>query len=228
MEQLKNRGKESSDDKLFGTQKVQALLKEAVIDLSHLLSRGYGVKSSMELVGNRYRLNVRQQKAVVGMGASDEQVIFRNRNSLKVNVLRNEELVIDGFNVIILIESMLSGAYLFKGRDGFYRDLSSVHGSYKRVLQTGKAIEIIGEFFRSNKLKKLHWFFDKPVSNSGRLKKMIEEYAESKGYDWEATLTYSPDKDLVASDKIIVSSDAWVLDHASKNFNLLAFLIQKQ
>jgi len=55
----RNRGKEGSDDKLFGTSKMQQQIKEALQDMSYLLSRDYAEKSAVQLVGNRYRLNVR-------------------------------------------------------------------------------------------------------------------------------------------------------------------------
>ena len=45
----RSRGKESNDDKLFGTLKMQQKIKEAVADMSHLLSRGYGEKSTLYL-----------------------------------------------------------------------------------------------------------------------------------------------------------------------------------
>ncbi|AEA42152.1 DUF434 domain-containing protein [Fluviicola taffensis] len=223
-----NRGKEPSDDKLFGSETVHLKLKDAVEDLGHLMGRGYAQKSALALIGNRYKLNVRQQKAVQGMAASAEQVAKRKARSLQYEALENEEVVIDGFNVLILLESFLSGAYLFKGADGFYRDLSSVHGSYKKVTQTSRAIELVGEFYESTKIKKLHWYFDKPVSNSGKLKKLIEEMAMEKGNDWQVSLTFQTDADIVNENKISVSSDAWILDNSTWNFNFLKYIVGKQ
>lgn len=221
-----NRGKEPSDDKLFGTKAVQQKLKDAVEDLSYLLGRGYAQKSALALIGNRYKLNVRQQKAVQGMAASYEQVLKRKERSLRPGELENLEVVIDGFNVLILLESFLSGAYLFKGVDGFYRDLSSVHGSYKKVSQTAGAIELTGEFYEKTKIKSLHWYFDKPVSNSGKLKQLLEAFAGQKGYDWKVSLTFQTDADIVNEARIAISSDAWILDNSEKNFNLIGYVIE--
>ncbi|WP_343605526.1 DUF434 domain-containing protein [Fluviicola sp.] len=223
-----SRGKEPSDDKLFGSDSVRQKLKDAVADLGHLMGRGYAQKSALALIGNRYKLNVRQQKAVQGMAASSEQILKRQERSLSFEVLENQEVVMDGFNVLILLESFLSGAYLFKGADGFYRDLSSVHGSYKKVSQTARAIELIGEFYEKAKIKKIHWYFDKPVSNSGKLKKIIEDIATEKGYDWQVKLTFQTDADIVNENKISVSSDAWILDHSDRNFNFLNDVINNQ
>jgi hypothetical protein len=48
--------------------------------------------------------------------------------------LEDETILIDGFNLLITIESALSGGYIFIGVDGGFRDLSSIHWSYKRVI----------------------------------------------------------------------------------------------
>lgn len=227
MADLKNRGKEASDDTLFGTEKVQLKLKEAVTDLSYFLSRGYGEKATLALVGNRYRLNSRQQQAVRGMSASQSQIEDRQSKEIQSSDLEGKEIAIDGFNVLILLESILSNAYVFKGQDGFIRDLSSVHGTYKRVKQTSQAIEIIADFYKKEKIKTIFWFFDKPVSNSGRLKKMIEEIALENQYDWQVELVYNPDKVIAESNWIAMTSDAWILDNASANFNLMKYVLSQ-
>lgn len=227
MTNLKNRGKEASDDALFGTAKMQFKLKEAVIDMHYFLSRGYGEKATLALVGNRYRLNARQQQAVRGMCASQQQIEDRKAKEIESHNLEGKEICIDGFNVLILLESILSNAYVFQGQDGFIRDLSSVYGTYKKVKQTSLAIEMIADFFRKEKIKKALWLFDKPVSNSGRLKQMIEETASAHQLNWEAQLVNNPDKLMAESDNIAVTSDAWILDHASSNFNLMKYMLSQ-
>lgn len=227
MTNLKNRGKEASDDALFGTEKMQLKLKEAVNDMHYFLSRGYGEKSTLTLVGNRYRLNARQQQAVRGMSASQKQIEDRKAKEIKSQDLEGREVVFDGFNVLILLESILSNAYVFKGQDGFFRDLSSVYGTYKKVQQTSEAIEIITAFFKNEKIKKAFWLFDKPVSNSGKLKQMIEETAQKNSFDWEVQLVNNPDKVIAENNWTAITSDAWVLDHSTSNFNLLQYILNQ-
>ncbi len=222
----RNRGKEGRDDLLFGTPKVQATLKEAVADIQYLLSRGYAEKSALQLVGNRYRLNVRQQKAVQGMGASQEQIAQRKQTELPLEQLTGQDIAIDGFNLLIILESALSGAYVFKGLDDCYRDLSSVHGTYKRVQQTEGALQLVGDTLKELQTGNVLWYFDQPVSNSGRLKTMLGELTQEKGYDWNIELDYNPDKLLAETDRVVVSSDAWVLDRAGRWCNLAKALIE--
>ncbi len=227
MAKSRNRGKESKDDLLFGTVKAKTKLKEAVKDMSYLLSRGYGERSSLQLVGNRYRLNVRQQKALQGMTASEEQLERRKSTHFFKEELKHKVIAIDGFNLLIIIESALSGAYLFKGQDGCYRDLSSVHGTYKRVVQTERALKLIGNTLESLEVEKVLWILDRPVSNSGRLKQLMLEIAAQYDYNWSVLLDYNPDKLLAMSNDVVVSSDAWVLDRANQWFNLVAYMLKQ-
>ncbi len=221
----RNRGKEGRDDLLFGKASNQEKIREAVSDLSFLLERGYGMVSTCKLVGNRYKLNNRQQSAVRGMSASQSSVKLRTDKLVKTSDLNDSTLVVDGFNVLIILESMLSEAYIFRGKDGAYRDLSNLHGSYKKVRQTHQAIELVGEFFKKFKIKKMHWVLDKPISNSGKMKTEILELAEKNNWNWQVDLDFSPDKILAESNHIGVSSDAWILENIDSWFNLIEVLI---
>ena len=223
MPNTRNRGKNSNDDVLFSSDNIQQKLKEAITDLHYLLTRGYAEKSSLQLVGIRYRLNVRQQQAVQGMSASQQQMEQRQSTCIHFENIGTEPIIIDGFNLLIILESALSGAYLFKGLDNAYRDLSGVHGTYKRVQQTEKALLTVGKLLKDNPVT---WVFDQPVSNSGRLKTILRELAEQHSFNWKIILDHNPDKLLAKSKAIVVSSDAWILDHAERWLNLGAYIIE--
>lgn len=224
----RNRGKNTGDDTLFGSGKQISKLKLAVEDMQYLLSRDYPEKAASELVGNRYRLKTRQIQALRGMSASDVQLRNRQLKHVDTSDLKEKTLYLDGFNVLILLESLLSEAYVFEGLDGCIRDLSGVHGTYKRVNQTQKAIELVAAFHTKNNIRKLVWIFDQPVSNSGRIKQLVLEYAEQNQLNWEADLQFNPDKFLAESSEIIISSDAWILDHCKEWFNLIGYLIREE
>lgn len=221
----RNRGKEGRDDFLFGHAKMIHKMREAIVDVNYLLSRGFSEKSSIQLVGNRYKLNNRQQKAVRGMSASNIQINQRMNTQKSIKDLENEVVALDGFNVLIIIESLLSNAYVFKGLDGCYRDLSGIHGTYKKVRQTEKGIELIADIFTKAKVKNVIWVFDKPVSNSGRMKCFLEQIALENNYSWDIILENNPDKWLMQNSFINVSSDALILDNSKCWFNLIEEII---
>ncbi|MFK7807549.1 MAG: DUF434 domain-containing protein [Saprospiraceae bacterium] len=220
----RNRGQHSNDIKSFAP-KWFPVFTNAVDDFCFLLNRGYTPNAILQLVGNRYKLNKRQRNAILRISSSDAEVQRRKSNCITAKALKGKSISLDGLNILILLESALSGAYLFKGRDGTYRDISSVHGSYKRVTKTEEAIYLIGKIFKELEVGSVHWYLDQPVSNSGRLKKRLLEISAEEDYNWEATLVFDPDKVLAKSTEVVVTSDGWILDQVEEWFNLGEYAI---
>ncbi|MEM8909724.1 MAG: DUF434 domain-containing protein [Bacteroidota bacterium] len=223
----RNRGKQSSDDQWFA-HKWHPILTEACNDLGYLLSRGYAAPSALQLVGNRYRLNKRQRQAITRISASQQAISKRQAALCPLESVKGKVVDIDGFNLLILLESALSGAYLFKARDGTYRDISSVHGSYKRVQQTEAAIQLIGQTLLAFEAKAVNWYLDQPISNSGRLKTRLLAISREQGFPWDVFLVYGPDQVLAKSEHFVLTADGWILEQAKAWINLSAYLIENQ
>jgi hypothetical protein len=221
----RHRGQQPNDPSIFSDKWI-SILRNAVRDLSYLLTQGYPENASMQLVGNRYRLNARQQKAVMRVACSNQALWQRERTRLEWTDLHNEAVVIDGYNLLITLESALSGGVILLCRDGAYRDIAGIHSTYKRVEETMPAIQLIGQALTELGIFKAHWYFDTPVSNSGRLKMLLLEEATKNGWNWEAELVFNPDKTVLESDKIIISADSWILDRAKLWFNFLGYLME--
>jgi hypothetical protein len=211
---------------LFG-ERFHEKLGTAYHDLNDLLTKGYAINASLNLVGNHHRLNKRQQDAVRRASASTRQINNINTNHIAKTSLQGKTILIDGFNLIILLESALSGAYIFKCADQTYRDLSGVHGTYKRVQQTNGVLQLIGETLFELQPETVVWILDKPVSNSGRLKGLILEVAQKLGYHWEVILDNNPDKYIVEKNEIAISSDGWIIEQVPW-FNLGAYIIENK
>ena len=162
------------------------------------------------------------------MAVAQSAVQRRQAKACTIEALQNQAVVIDGFNLLILLEGALSGAYLFKGMDGVYRDIAGVHGSYKRVQKTEAAIDLMGTALAKFGVSKVHCFLDKPVSNSGRLKVRLLEKAAVMGYDWSVELVFNPDKAVAEHGAIAISGDGWVIDHSDSWFNLVAILLENR
>lgn len=223
----KNRGKQPNDDKIFAP-KWLPIFKEAVNDLCYLITKNYNSNSATQIVGNRYKLNKRQQKAIYRVSSGDHQNEIRHQKEMNPAALNDQIIAIDGFNILILLENALSGAYIFKGRDGTYRDISSVHGSYKRVIKTKDAILLVGNTLKALNIKSAIWYLDRPISNSGLLKTQLSEISTEHEFNWDVRLVYSPDKVLAESEHVAISSDGWILDNVERWFNLGAYIIENE
>jgi hypothetical protein len=212
---------------LFAEDKIPDL-RRAVADYSLLLSKGYAEKSSLKLVGDRFALTERQRLAVMRSSCSDQQRAGRKNRMLDISAVAGQQIAIDGYNILITIESAMSGGIIFIGRDGSYRDLASIHGTYRKVTETIPALNLIGEFLREIGAGQATWLLDSPVSNSGRLKTLIRELAETNGWNWEINLVTSPDAILIKSEKIVVSSDSVILDGCLRWVNLAGEIIKNR
>jgi hypothetical protein len=217
-----HRGSAPGDTQLFGPNQLTRL-RSAVEDYSLLLTRGYAEKSSLKLVGDRFELTQRQRLAVMRSSCSDNQIFSRNQNRLKLKSVRKNSLAVDGYNLLITIEAAISGAFIFVGRDGCCRDIAGIHGTYRKVEETVPALKLIIEFVKSLNPAEVVILLDKPVSNSGRLKKLIEEASDSA--DFSVRLSNNPDAELITTSAIVASTDGVVLDSCARWVNLAAEII---
>ena len=222
-----HRGPHPQDARLFATAAIEDL-RTALADFSMLLTKGYADKSTLKLVGDKFSLTQRQRLAIMRSACSDQQLNSRKQQQVKVADLADKPLVIDGYNVLITVEAAMSGAVVFKGRDGCCRDLAGIHGTYRKVTETIPAIELIGEFLKDKSVSQSLWLLDSPVSNSGRLKKLIGELAQKKGWKLNVELLTNPDAELIKTDNIIASSDSVVLDGCKKWVNLAGAIIEEK
>ncbi|HAS47155.1 MAG TPA: DUF434 domain-containing protein [Microscillaceae bacterium] len=221
----RHRGQHSDDVKNFNDKWV-ITLKKAVGDLSFLLSNGYSDKSSLKLVGDRYRLNARQRQALLRASCSDQSRFLRARRQIEAEVLKEEQIAVDGYNLLIITEVALSNGIILACRDACYRDIASIHGTYKRVAETMTAIQLIGDTIQKLGVTQANWYLDSPVSNSGRLKVLLLEEAEKNGWNWDVTLVYNPDKAVAETKQIAISSDGWVIDHSPSWFNMFGYMLE--
>lgn len=220
-DERRHRGAHPEDHEAFGAGWVGAL-QAAVGDLSWLLSRGYASVSALKVVGDRYGLTARQRVAVMRCACSDEQLVGRRARRVESAALAGARMMIDGYNVLTTVEAALAGGVVLVGRDGAWRDMASMHGTWRRVEETGPAIMRVGEKLEELKVREAVWYLDSPVSNSGRLKQAIGEAAQARGWAWRVELVMDPDKVLLGCGKqeVVASADSVILDGCGKWYGL--------
>lgn len=224
-DQRRHRGPHPEDRRLFAAGRV-VWLRAATGDLSWLLTRGYPPAASLKLVGDRYQLEARQRLAVARSACGNQALEGRRSREVDEAELQGRELWIDGYNVLTTIEAALSGGVILVARDGCCRDMASMHGSYRKVRETLPALELLGEWLSGYQPLSCHWLLDQPVSNSGRLKRILETQAVEHGWPWSVQLVANPDEILANCSAIVASADSQILDRAPRWFNLARTLVE--
>lgn len=221
----RNRGPQTSDESNFGP-KASLALRKAADDYGFLQERGYGKQATTKIVGDRYRLNTRQRTALQRIAASSTEIAHRQALALGLQQLKGQKIAIDGFNLLITLESALSGGFVFRCRDGAFRDMASISGSYKRVRQTQRAIELVASTLLPIQPQSITWYLDQPVSNSGKLATLIREIGTKQEINWEVALDPDPDGVIIGTrDAVAISSDSRVMDESYRWSNLTASIV---
>ena len=152
---------------------------------------------------------------------------MRASRKLNAESLIGQVLDIDGFNLLTSIEAALAGGVLLRGRDGCLRDMASMHGSYRTVEETLPALQAIGQVLASLRPVCVAWWWDRPVSNSGRVSRIIADLATQREWPWQTHLVADPDRVLRSTTNVVVSSDSVILDHCSRWTNLAATVVER-
>ncbi len=196
-------------------------------DYKYLKEKGFPEKSSLKLVGDRYRLTR------IGRNALFRGVVAHSTASTRIaKIIAPEEaagkpLGIDWYNVLITVESYLRGALLFLADDGVLRDSSAVHGSFRASPLTQTAIKDIIEAVRTLAPSRVDAYLDSPIAHSAVMaERLRERFAAELGVPAEAALSRSADFPLKTYHGIVASSDSVVLDAASRVFDLPRYLLR--
>jgi hypothetical protein len=220
-----HRGPHPDDVRLFGASALP-VLRQAAQEFLWLLDRGYPTSATLKLVGDRHRLTQRQRTALARCACTREQSDRRMRQELDLHQIAGDALLVDGYNVLTTVEVALGAGAVLVARDGCYRDMASMHGTYRKVAETGPALTAIGDALCQLGVAQVRWYLDKPVSNSGRLATTLRTLAGQHGWPWEVTLVADPDALLAAAAKPIATADSGILDRCQRWFNLARFVIE--
>jgi hypothetical protein len=219
----KHRGP-APEDALFFDQERVKVLRQGVADLSWLLERHYSPKAALELVGNRYQLTGRERLAVVhaaGDGAPRSA-------PLPFAALQGKPLCIDGFNLLITLETALGGGIILIGTDGCYRDIANIHGSYALRAETENAIALTAEALKRAEVGEARWLFDRPVSNSGRVAALVNETARRLAVPMAAETADEVDAKIKRCQGVAVTADSEILSSGVAWCDLAGWIIQNR
>jgi hypothetical protein len=105
--------------------------------------------------------------------------------------------------------------------------MASIHGSYRKVEETLPALRMIGQYLQGIAPRKCIWWLDRPVSNSGRVSRIIQELAMGEGWSWQTQLVSDPDPLLRQSSDVVITADSVILDGCSSWANLGAEIVAR-
>lgn len=116
----------------------------AVADYSFLRDRGYPSRPAVDLVGDRYRLPRRQRTILYRGVCSIAEAEDRLPRIASRQEVGGAHLILDGYNVLLILYHYLVGYPVFLCRDGLVRDAGLSHG---RSARKDRLADVAGRLF---------------------------------------------------------------------------------
>jgi hypothetical protein len=200
--------------------------EKAAADVRYLLDRGYPQKGAVGFVCAHYRLDEESRYLLSRTVLSHEVSEKRRAKFLPCDKIEGMSIVIDGYNIIIGLESILDKkAYLCD--DGVMRDIKGISRNYKVSENTETAIGLILQFLKENNPSYVCFLLDSQISKSGLLAGTLRGKINDFGLRGDARTSKHVDYDLKSSKYIVASSDGVIIDEAENVVNFLSCIVSR-
>ncbi|MEN6328856.1 MAG: DUF5616 domain-containing protein [Methanobacteriaceae archaeon] len=148
-----------------------------------------------------------------------------------VNKLKDQAILVDGYNVLITLESVLYHPdTVLESDDGVLRDTKAVFGKYRPHEDTLNILDILMDFLKEAQIKEVHFFYDQPVPRSGELAKLNRAVLRKHHLPGNATTSPQVDRELAknSNEKVIATSDGPLMDKVRRVADLPGLIRNKQ
>ncbi|MHA1596138.1 MAG: DUF434 domain-containing protein [Candidatus Asgardarchaeia archaeon] len=203
-------------------------LKLAAEDLIYLMSRGYNKSSALKFISDHYNFG-KISRYILARGIYPYDYVREvSKKTLNVDSLKDEEVFIDGYNVLITVEAATLGLPLFIGNDGIVRDVRCVFGKYRISERTRNSLSIIVSFLKEREVSSAHFLYDSQVSKSGILSSMTGEVMRGFHLEGSSKAIKDVDRFLRRCEGVVCTSDSGIIKYLRKVFDLGGYLSKRQ
>lgn len=202
-------------------------LTRAVRDLRYLLDQGYPRDSAVTFVANHHRLGLGERHLLARCVFSRDEIARHRAKAISGREVRGKHLGVDGYNVLITVESILTGKQVVRCDDGFIRDLRAMFGKYRTSSATPRALtEILKAIFRARPAEVV-MMFDSQMSRSGELAAEVRKRLGRVGLKGDAQTVGGVDFKVRGFD-IVASSDRAIIDRTKAVWDLPAEILKRR
>lgn len=215
----------------------EKLLKPAK-DIRSILRWGYPKFATIRFVADHTRLNAGERQILIRVILPPDRTVTRAKKKLECENLRGRDLLIDGYNVLLTVDSLLKGEFIWLCDDSFIRDTRYYFGKKKHIEALEDALEEVLAFLAETGPKTVTILLDSQISRSGELAGLIRHKLEEKGIKGGAHTSKHVDFDLKSSTKIYVgppgqtpivaTSDGIIIDVVSEVIDIPGCLMEKK
>lgn len=179
-----------------------------------MVDRGYPKESAIRFASDHHRLR-EEQRFVLSRVVVPSRVAIARRNKIRpLEILNGRDLFVDGFNVLISVESLLAEKPVYLCDDGFLRDVQGIFRSYRTSDLTEQALDAIFGLLAYACLARVEVFLDQQISMSGKLAETIRRKMADNQVHGTAKTARDVDRQLKGVDGLIATADGNIIDSA--------------
>ncbi|MEM0025969.1 MAG: DUF434 domain-containing protein [Zestosphaera sp.] len=201
---------------------VREEVVEASRDYKYLLSRGYKQRVVLDLVTSRYSLSSVERTLLLRCVHSRQDV--EAIRSKYVSSVVHYPLIVDGYNVLLTLHTVMEGMDVFLCDDGFVRDLRKSYRKGIELKMLEDAIELLKKELLELTPSSVTIVLDKNVSYSGHHADTIRNFTRDLA---EVVLADKADMRVIGGDGVIASSDYVIISRARRIYDLAGEIIKK-
>lgn len=191
------------------------MLREAAKDVRYLVDRGYPNDSAIRFVADHYRLPEEKRFILARVIVPAKVAKARQKKMVSFEEIKGKDIVVDGYNVLITVESLLGEIPVYKCDDGFLRDTRGIFRKYKASEPTVPALSDILGLLAESGAASVKIVLDQQISMSGELAATIRRMMDDCSIDGTAKTTKDADYLLKKADGIVATGDGNIIDAAN-------------
>nr|QNO46624.1 hypothetical protein OEAKOMNL_00026 [Methanosarcinales archaeon ANME-2c ERB4] len=197
----------------------------AAEDIRHLLSRGYPRTGVIRFASDHYRLENRDRHILMRVVVEPRVAALRIRKRIPCSGIKDKEIMVDGYNVIIATESVISGESVFLCDDGYIRDIRGVFRNYKNPVEgvCRQVLKMMSEYTPGS----VTFLFDAQISKSGMLARYIRGLLHGYSIPGDARTSKHVDFDLKHCDMIVATGDGNIIDEVQSVVDIPGCILEK-
>lgn len=207
------RGAQESDIQDFSDRALEKL-SAAANDLRLLLDRGYGMRESLQLVGNHFRLTKRQRQLLYRAVSPALTATARRQKVVHASSLVHARLLVDGYNALIISESCLAGGAVVLSDDGVLRDIQGVFGAFRASTHSARALDLLTDVVAANAPAQTVVYLDARMRHAQHVAAHWQERLDAAGLHARVLPVEKADAVLKteAQGGIVATSDRAIID----------------
>lgn len=175
---------ESPDN--FSRQDPKERLLKPARDIRSILRWGYPKFATIRFVAEHSQLSVEERNILTRVIMPPEKVVARIRKKVACNYTNNRDLLLDGYNVLLSVDSLIRKEPMWFCDDGYIRDTRYYFRKTGHAEDVEGALDLILEFLSENSPKSVTFLFDSQISRSGELAGFIRHKLEEHGIPGKA------------------------------------------